>query len=130
VTSGVSDVLAARLTALGALPPLLGLAAVAAVTLAVGAVASNTATAALLIPLAIPLAGMTGADPVVLVVVVAIASSIDFALVVGTPPTMIAYSSGLFRVAEIFRVGIVLDLIGLVLLVTLVVGAWRLLGVV
>jgi hypothetical protein len=46
-------------------------------------------------------------DPVTLVVVVAIASSIDFALVIGTPPTMIAYSTKLFTAREIFRTGIV-----------------------
>ena len=57
-------------------------------------------------------------------------SSIDFALVIGTPPTMIAYSSGLFRASEIFRAGILLDLLGLLLLVTAVTGVWRLFGLV
>jgi solute carrier family 13 (sodium-dependent dicarboxylate transporter), member 2/3/5 len=64
------------------------------------------------------------------VVVVAIASSIDFALVIGTPPTMIAYSTKLFTTREIFRTGIVLDLLGVVLLVTVVTWTWSLLGIV
>jgi len=93
------------------------------------AVASNTASAAVLIPLAIPLASVLGLDPVLLVAVVAIASSCDFALVIGTPPTMIAYSTGLFRASDILRTGLALDLIGVVVLLTAVVGVWRLLGV-
>ena len=102
---------------------------VAAVALALTTVASNTATAAMLIPLAIPLAGILGVDPVRLVIVVAIASSIDFALVIGTPPTMLAYATGLYSTREIFRVGILLDALGLVLLVTVVSAIWSILGV-
>jgi len=126
--SGASDWLATRMTGLGALPSWLGVATVGAVALALTAVASNTASAAMLVPLAIPLAGVLGVDPVQLVMVVAIASSIDFALVIGTPPTMIAYSTRLFTTREIFRTGIALDLLGVVLLVTAVAGLWSLLG--
>ena len=126
--SGASDWLATRMTALSVLPTWLGVAMVGVVALALTAAASNTASAAMLIPLAIPLAGVLGVDPVLLVLIVAIASSIDFALVIGTPPTMIAYSTGLFTTKGIFRVGIVLDLIGIVLLVTAVAWFWSVLG--
>lgn len=130
VESGTSDWIATMLGALAALPPAVGLAAVAVLTLGLTAVASNTATAAMLIPLAIPLASVLGGDPTQFVIVIAIASAIDFALVVGTPPTMIAYSTGLLGAREIFRVGIVLDLIGLTLLLTVVAWLWRLFGLV
>lgn len=126
--SGASDWLATRMTGLSTLPSWLGVAMVGAVALALTAVASNTASAAMLVPLAIPLAGVLGVDPVLLVLIVAIASSIDFALVIGTPPTMIAYSTRLFTTREIFRTGIVLDLIGIVLLVTAVAWFWSLVG--
>ena len=65
-----------------------------------------------------------------LVGVVAIASSIDFALVIGTPPIILAYSTGHFETSEIFRRGIVLDLIGVVLLSFGVIWLWQLLGAV
>ncbi len=130
VASGMSDYLATRFVALSGWPPLLGIAATALLTLSLSAVASNTASAAMMVPLAIPLAGILGIDPTLLVVVVAIASSIDFALVIGTPPTMVAYSTKLFSAREIFRAGILLDLIGVVLLVTVVVEVWRMLGLV
>jgi solute carrier family 13 (sodium-dependent dicarboxylate transporter), member 2/3/5 len=103
---------------------------VATVALLLTTVASNTAAAAMLIPLAIPLATIVGVDPVLLVLVVAVASSIDFALVIGTPPTLLAYSTRLYTSGEIFRVGVVLDFVGLILLVTAVAWFWHLVGIV
>lgn len=128
VSSGVSDWVALQLIGLSALPALVVIFLVASLTLLIGAFISNTACAAMLIPLAIPLAQLLGLDPRLLVVVVAIASSIDFALVVGTPPTMMAYATGFFRTSEIFRRGIVVDLLGVLLLSFVVVWIWWLLG--
>lgn len=130
VETGTSDWVATRLGSLAGLPSLLAILVVATISLVLTSVASNTASAAILIPIAIPLASVLGVDPVLLVTVVAIASSLDFALVIGTPPTMIAYSTGLYRPSEIFRIGIVLDVLGLGLLAGGVIWVWRLLGVV
>lgn len=130
VLTGVSDWLALQLTGLVALPPLLVVFLVAGLTLLIGAFISNTACAAMLIPLAIPLAQILHMDPRLLVAVIAIASSIDFALVVGTPPTMMAYSTGLFDTRDIFKRGAILDLIGILLLSFGVIYIWRWLGVV
>lgn len=130
VLTGVSDWIALHLTGLVVLPPLLVVFLVAGLTLVIGAFISNTACAAMLIPLAIPLAQILHLDPRLLVVVIAIASSIDFALVVGTPPTMMAYATGLFDVQDIFKRGIVLDVIGILLLSFGVIWIWQLLGMV
>ncbi|MDH4177500.1 MAG: DASS family sodium-coupled anion symporter [Thermoleophilia bacterium] len=130
VETGTSDWVATRLTGLADVPSLVAASIVVVLALGLTTVASNTAAAAILIPLALPLAGVLGIDPVLLVTVVAIATSIDFALVIGTPPTLIAYSTGLYTAGRIFRVGIVLDAVGLLLLVTAVVAIWRLLGIV
>jgi sodium-dependent dicarboxylate transporter 2/3/5 len=129
LSTGTSDWIATRLGGLSAVPPPVAVVVVAAVTLALTTVASNTATAAMLVPLAIPLAGITGVDPVMLVLVVAVASSVDFALVIGTPPTLLAYSTRLYTPGQIFRIGIVLDVIGVLLLSLVVVWIWQLLGI-
>ncbi|MBN1265275.1 MAG: DASS family sodium-coupled anion symporter [Anaerolineales bacterium] len=130
VETGFSDWIALKLVGLAALPQLLVIFLVAGMTLLIGAFISNTACAAMLIPLAIPLAQLLHIDPRLMVVVVAIASSIDFALIIGTPPTMLAYSTGLFDTSEIFRRGIVLDLVGVLLLTTVMVWIWNILGVI
>jgi len=128
--TGVSDWLALQLIGLGGLPAMLVVLLVAALTVATGALISNTACAAMLIPLAIPLAQILQIDPRLLVAVVAIASSIDFALVIGTPPTMLAYSTGFFQTSEIFKRGIVLDVIGVIVLSLGTIWVWQLLGAV
>ncbi len=130
VATGTSDWVVARLGVLAAWPAWLAILAVALVALTLTTVASNTGSAATLIPLAIPLAGVIGVAPALLVVVVAIASSIDFALVIGTPPTMLAYSTDLFTVREILRKGSILDLVGIAILVGAVVPLWQLLGLI
>ena len=79
--------------------------------------------------MAIPLAQVLHMDPRLLVAIVAIASSIEFALVVCTPPTMMAYATGFFDVKEILRRGIVLDLIGILILSLGVIWIWQMLGV-
>ncbi len=130
VQSGTADWLITQLEGLRDLAPYVGIVAVAGFALGLTTVASNTAAAATLIPLAVPLAGLLGVDPVLLVIVVAIATSIDFALVIGTPPTMMAYSTDLFTPAEILRKGLPLDIAGVVLLVTVVIGFWVAVGLV
>ena len=129
VLTGVSDWIALQLTGLVDLPPLLVIFLIAGLTLLIGAFISNTACAAMLIPLAIPLAQILHMDPRLLVAIVAIASSIDFALVVGTPPTMMAYSTGFFEAKGIFKRGIVLDLVGILILSFGIIWIWQLLGV-
>ncbi len=130
VTTGTSDWLVTRLSGVGTWPEILAVTAVAGVALGLTTVASNTAAAATLIPLAVPLAGIIGVEPILLVVVVAVASSVDFALVIGTPPTMLAYSTELFGVREILRTGSLLDVIGIAVLVGAVVPLWQLFGLV
>jgi sodium-dependent dicarboxylate transporter 2/3/5 len=129
VQTGTSDWVATQLGGLADVPGPVAIAAMATVTLLLTTVASNTASAAITVPLAIPLATIVGVDPVILVLVVAIASSIDFALVIGTPPTLLAYSTRLFTPSQIFRVGAILDIIGLILLVTVVAWIWQLMGI-
>ncbi|MHA1213447.1 MAG: SLC13 family permease, partial [Candidatus Heimdallarchaeota archaeon] len=103
---------------------------VGGISLLVTAVASNTASAAMLVPLVIPIAVSLHIDPTLLVVVVAIGSSVDYALVFGTPPTMISYSTGYFSVKEIFKVGAILDVIGILLLSTVSVLLWFAFGLI
>lgn len=130
VQTGTSDYLAVQLAGLASLPSMVAVLIVALATLALTTVAPNTASAAIVIPLAIPLAGVVGVDVTLLVVVVAITSSLDFALVIGTPPTMMAYSTGLYTSWQIFRAGFVVEVVGLILLVGGLTWFWTAIGIV
>ena len=82
---------------------------------------SNTATAALLVPiLAVVCKGMgptlnsIGGTPTVLIGI-AVAASVAMALPISTPPNAIAHSTGLVKQNEMMKIGIVMGIIGLVL---------------
>lgn len=74
---------------------------------------SNTATASLLLPFTLAVAYES---QVLLVITVALSCSLALALIISTPPNAIAYSLGTFSQKELFSVGAVLSLIGLILI--------------
>jgi sodium-dependent dicarboxylate transporter 2/3/5 len=82
---------------------ILGVLAVFAVVAAVlTSFISNSATANLLLPIAV---GVSVLEPTTTAVVVAIAASAAMILPVSTPPNAIAYGSGLVRVRDMARAG-------------------------
>lgn len=72
--------------------------------------ASNTASAALLIPVFATVAEAFGMSPVILSVLIAVAASCAFMLPVATPPNAIVFGSGHIKQSEMMRVGIILNL--------------------
>jgi len=74
--------------------------------------ASNTAAATTLVPVAIGLAQGAGVNPIAPALGAAIGSSFGFMLPVSTAPNAIVYSSGLVPSREMLRAGILIDLIG------------------
>ncbi|MEW6036531.1 MAG: DASS family sodium-coupled anion symporter [Candidatus Micrarchaeota archaeon] len=86
--------------------------------------ASNTATAALLVPVMIPLAGAVGAGVKGLAILAGIGTSLDFIVPVGTPPSAIAYSSGYVSVKDMARAGLWITLAGMLLLAGLALLYW------
>ena len=73
-------------------------------------VASNTASAAILIPLMLPLSSSLGIDMKPLAVLIAIGVSLDFMMPVGTPPSAIAYSTGVVNVREMMKNGLLVNI--------------------
>ncbi len=73
--------------------------------------ASNTAAAALLVPVFAAVATQMGLPAEMLVVVVALAASCGFALPVATPPNALVFGSGRVRQRDMLRAGLSLDLV-------------------
>jgi len=86
--------------------------------------ASNTATAALIIPVVIPLAALMGVDIKNLAIAAGIGTSLDFLVPVGTPPSAIAYSSGYIRVWDMIKAGAFLTVAGILMLAFLAWFYW------
>ena len=73
-------------------------------------VASNTASAAILIPLMLPLSSSLGIDMKSMALLIAIGVSLDFMMPVGTPPSAIAYSTGVVNVREMIKNGFLVNI--------------------
>lgn len=93
-------------------------------------VASNTAIAALLIPLVGSLATVLGYHPLFLMLPAALATSLGFMLPVATPPNALALATGRVTVTQMARTGFILNVLGLLLiLIVLYLLGFRAFGV-
>lgn len=80
---------------------------------------SNTATAALLIPISAALASVLEINPLLFMMPVAIASSFGFILPASTPPNAIVLSSGYVGTKKMAQLGLPLNLIMVMIVVLL-----------
>ena len=115
--SGLTARLAGSLAGLGGLPRPVIYLALATLVVALSEIASNTAVAALMMPLVASLSGATGIPTIELIVVTGLAASAGFALPVATPPNAIAFGSGLVPVRTMAKAGVWLDLIAILVVV-------------
>jgi solute carrier family 13 (sodium-dependent dicarboxylate transporter), member 2/3/5 len=112
--TGLAEYMAMNFAKFATFPTFIILLLISLLTIIITSIASNTATASILIPIFMPLGIILGVSPVLIAVLIAIICSIPFATVIGTPPTMIAYSTGYVNSKEIFQVGSVIDIIGVI----------------
>ena len=118
--SGASLVLGETVAgALSTAPLLMVMLAISAFIIFLTEFASNTASAALLVPVFLAIAEYMGLPSEVLVLIIGIGASCAFMLPVATPPNAIVFGTGLIKQTEMMRVGIVLNLIS-----TVIVGCW------
>jgi sodium-dependent dicarboxylate transporter 2/3/5 len=124
--SGASRFLAQGLLQLagGAPIPLLFLALVL-FTVLLTELVSNTASAALLVPLFLPVAAALGLPPAALAAAVAAASSCGFMLPVATPPNAIVFATDRVPQRTMMHCGLWLNLIGALVISALAAWAWR-----
>ncbi|MEZ3117409.1 SLC13 family permease [Halobaculum sp. MBLA0147] len=116
-TSGLDTAVARALAGLGTLPVVGLVAAFAAVVVFLTEVTSNTATAAVFVPIAITLGPSLGVPPVTLAATVALAASFAFMLPVATPPNAVVFASGYVTAGQMSRVGFWLNLLAIAALV-------------
>lgn len=107
---GIDGLLAALVQGwIGNIPLFVSLLVLVFLGIAVTMVASNTASAAILIPLMLPLSQGLGIEMKSLAMLVAIGVSLDFMMPVGTPPSAIAYSTGVVSVRDMIRNGFLVN---------------------
>ena len=89
---------------------------------------SNTASAAIVVPIAISIAAAQDLNPTIPALAAIFAANYGFMLPVSTPPNAIVYSSGLIPITRMLKAGAVFDVIGAVLCVAGVFAMANLVG--
>jgi sodium-dependent dicarboxylate transporter 2/3/5 len=118
--------LGTRLAGLGTLPVFLLLLVIGVLIVGVGELASNTAMAAVFLPVAGATALGMGEPAYVLALPVALFATLGFMLPAGTPPNAVIFGSGAVEMRHMLRAGIILDLAGIPIVagIVLVLGDW------
>lgn len=83
-------------------------------------ITSNLATTAMMLPILAPLAIAIGVHPYILMVGATLAASCAFMLPVATPPNAVVFGSGYLKISDMFRVGIWLNLMTIIMVILVV----------
>jgi sodium-dependent dicarboxylate transporter 2/3/5 len=96
-----------------------------AVAIVMSEAASNTASANMIVPIAIAVSQAAGISPVQPALGATLGASMGFMMPISTPPNAIVYSSGYVPITAMIRHGIVLDIVGFLVIVGLLLGVGR-----
>ena len=122
MSSGLSALAGDALTVLATLPTFLMLLLVCLAVTFMTEATSNTATTALLMPILAAAATAEGIDPALLMVPAAMSASCAFMLPVATAPNAVIYGTDRIAIGTMFREGLVLNLMGALIIATLVLA--------
>ncbi|MEO0337532.1 MAG: SLC13 family permease, partial [Pseudomonadota bacterium] len=91
----------------------------ALVSLLLTEIMSNVALCVVALPVMMQLGVSMGLSPLVTGIPVAICTSFAFSMPISTPPNAIVFGTGLIRVADMMKVGIIMNGLGLICLMTI-----------
>lgn len=118
--SGLAIWLGGQMQGLQSLPVWVILLAVLALVVVLSEVASNIATASMMMPVLASLAVALGVHPFGLLMSATIAASVGFGLPIATAPNAIVFGAGFLNTRDMARAGFLLDAIAVVLLLLFV----------
>ena len=103
----------------GSISPILLVAGLITFMLFMTELMSNVALAVIFIPVVIGISISLNINPMYLTMPVTLAASYAFMMPISTPPNAIVFSSGMVRIKDMMRAGILLNVIAIILLVIL-----------
>jgi len=118
--TGLASLVGSQFSSIGSLPPIAVVLCVCLMLTFLTELTSNLATAEMILPILASVGIATGLNPLLLMIPATLSASCAFMMPVATPPNAIVFGSGRIAVAQMARVGIVLNLLG-ALVITLVV---------
>jgi sodium-dependent dicarboxylate transporter 2/3/5 len=115
-TSGLADYLGTKLSALSILPFPVIVILIVSITMIIGNTMSNTATAAIFIPVVASMAALNHWPPLPFLAGITLSSSLAFLLPMGTPANALVYEQGKIQIKEMIKNGIVLTIIAIIMI--------------
>lgn len=119
--SDVADWIGGHLIELQVLPLFLLLLTIGVLVVFIGELASNTAMAAVFLPVASATALGMGEPAFLLALPVALFATLGFMLPVATPPNAVIFGSGVLELRHMLRAGVILDIVGIFVVAAAVV---------
>ena len=118
--SGLTEMIATRLSALKGSHLLIIIVSVTTLVIFLTEVTSNTATSSIMLPIMLVLAEAMQVHPFGLMMAAVIAASFAFMLPVATPPNAIVFGSHYVTIPQMVRAGFILNLAGIILITVFV----------
>ena len=113
--SGLAAWIGSGLATMQGMPGWVLVLAICLLTTVMTETTSNVATVLMLSPAVAAMASEVGVHPYLLLIPMAVTSSFAFTMPVATPPNAIIFSSGWISMPQMFRAGIVLDAVGVLI---------------
>ncbi|MHC5008495.1 MAG: SLC13 family permease [Planctomycetota bacterium] len=116
-TTGLSAFVGEQFAGLEGAPPVAMIAAVCTTLTFLTELTSNTATTEMVLPILASAGVAMGENPLLLMIPATLSASCAFMLPVATPPNAIIFGSGRITIADMAKVGIVINLAGIAVIV-------------
>jgi len=126
MATGMAQLSAQYLSGFSDLPVILFLLILAAVVTFTTEITSNTALISIILPVLYEVAQRSGLNLTLIMMLATVCASYAFMLPIATPPNAAVMSSGIVNVKTMARYGIIFNLAGIVLVVTVASLYWKL----
>ncbi len=123
--TGMASEIASHLVAFSGIPLILFVLIVATIVTFTTEITSNTALISIMLPILYEVAQKTGIDATLIMMVATVCASYAFMLPIATPPNAIAMSSGVVSIRTMAAYGLVFNILGIALIVTIAYTFWQ-----
>lgn len=117
--TGLSAFIGNKFSGLAGMPPIIMTIIICFGLTFLTELTSNTATTEMILPILASAAIMMKTNPLLLMIPATISASCAFMMPVATPPNAIVFGSGRIRISEMARVGIFINIIGVIIITVL-----------
>jgi sodium-dependent dicarboxylate transporter 2/3/5 len=123
--TGMASEIASHLVSFSNMPILLFLLIIAVMVTFTTEITSNTALISIMLPILYKVAEQTGINATLIMMVATVCASYAFMLPIATPPNAIAMSSGVVSIKTMATFGIIFNILGILLIVTVAFTFWE-----